>query len=420
MLFADAVDLLLQLDLVSFLYMFWFFIIFDFSRYTLSALATAIAVLSERKRHYTPYKGPISVLLVGHNEGHALRASVLSLHEQTRQDLQIVVIDDGSTDDMAEVGQALHQQGLIDTFITASIRGGKASALNLGFSRCRHEIIVTADIDTSFDRDAIDKLCTPLSDPEVGAVSGNLGVRNSQASLLTSFQSIQYFFSISMGRRFTSFTDILMIVSGAFGAFRREAVVAVGGWDVGPGDDSNLTTKIRRAGWHVRFAHDAWSLTDVPTTVKSFTHQRLRWNRSLIRNRVRKFRSVFNPLSANFSMYDLLGTLNVLFFQVVLSISFVAYIIWLFWLYQGYALVIVIAINLIYLIEDLFVFSLVCIIYRDRQPLQLGLYVFGFWFYKGYFLRTIRLRAYLSELILRRSYKDPYYPRKVRQSVERF
>jgi len=63
--------------------------------------------------------------------------------------------------------------------------------------------------------------------------------------------------TISLGRRLSDLLGILMISSGAFAAFRRDAVIAVGCWDVGPGEDANMTLKLRRAGWKVRFAPEA-------------------------------------------------------------------------------------------------------------------------------------------------------------------
>lgn len=415
-----ALDLLSQLDLMSFMLLFWHFVIFDFPRYSLSVIAVGLTALVDRRHREEHWDGPLSILLVGHNEGDSLEAIVRSLEEQTRGELEIVVVDDGSSDDMARIGRRLQAEGRVSAFVATGLRGGKAAALNLGLTHCRHEVIVAADIDVSFDRDAIDQIVAPLADPTVGAVSGNLGVRNRDESLLTAFQALQYLISISVGRRFTSGFNALMIVSGAFGAFRRQAIEMVGGWDVGPGDDSNLTTKIRRAGWRIRFAPRAWALTDVPPTLLGFTRQRLRWNRSIVRNRMRKFRQIWAPRQAEFSFTDLLGTANILFFQVALSFSFVIYLVWLFWMLGDQAWIIVLTVTIIYVLDDLILFVIVARLYPEREPLKLGIYLVGFSLFKSYLLRFIRMTAYVDELIFRRSYQDPFYPAKVRRQVEKF
>lgn len=417
---VDAFTFLGQLDLESFVLLFWYLIVFDFGRYSLSIAAVIIErLLPSRKTE--PYRGAVSILLVGHNEGPRLQKSVRSLEEQTYPGItQVVVVDDGSTDATARIGKRLKADRRIHTFVSTGIRGGKAAALNLGFRYCLHPVVVTADIDTSFDRDAVERLVQPFGDPTVGAVAGNLGVRNTFASTLTVLQSMQYLFSISLGRRFTSMMGWLLIVSGAFGAFRRAAIEVVGGWDVGPGDDSNLTTKIRRSGWDVRFAPDAWALTDVPVKMGQLVRQQLRWNRSIVRNRLRKFRSVFNPFHAHFALRDALAFFNILFFQVVLSVSFVAYLTWLMIVHTDVAPMVILTVSLIYMIEDLVVLCIAALFYRERVRLGMLLYLPLLTFYKSYFLRFLRVAAYIDELAFRRSYRDSFYPSKVRNSVDQF
>ena len=327
---ADVIAFLLSLDLYAFLYMFWFFVIFDFTRYMLSLVGVVFSALVEKFTAPLEFSSPVSIILAGHNEGHALERCVRSLHEQTLKQLELIVVDDGSTDDTAKVGQRLQKQQLIDRFIRSDVRGGKSSAVNLGLNYCNHEIVCVVDIDTSFDRDAFEQLIKPFADPKVGAVSGNLGTRNSEFNLLTRFQYIEYLMNISLGRRFTAMLNILAIVSGAFGAFRRSAVDSVGGWEVGPGEDADISDKLRRAGWNVAFAHNAWALTDVPTSLNAFIKQRLRWNRSVIRYRFRKFSNAYQPFSKNFRFRDMLASFNILFFQVIMAISFFYYLYWIF------------------------------------------------------------------------------------------
>ena len=418
---STGIDFLLSLDFYGMLVVFWFFFIFESPRYILSTIAVGMRAAFDSDLPAPDPNLPISIMIVGHNEGDVLEAAVRALREQSHQNLQIVVVEDGSTDNMAQEGHRLKAAGLINRFVSTGIRGGKAAALNLGLQFCECEIVVVIDADASLDRDAVARVVAPLlASPKCGSVSGNLGVRNPNQSLLTKFQAIEYISSISLGRQFSSMFDLLMIVSGAFGAFRRSAIIEVGGWDVGPGDDSNLTAKLRRAGWSIDFAPDAWALTDVPVTHGAYFRQRMRWNRSIIRNRLRKFALVFDPTQKNFSLRDVFASLNVLWFQVGLTFAFVFYMTNLFINYNSIFGTLVVAVLILGVAGDLLEFA-IAMIFVGRLPLlKLFPYVFGFTLFVSYYDRAIRLLAYLSELIFRHSYDDSFYPSKVRQAQDQF
>lgn len=224
-------DLITRSSPAALLVFFWYFFILELPRYTLSTVAVAIGSLRARHLPALPRNIPVSVLVVGMSEPEGLRRTIRSLQEQTHQNLQIVVVEDGGDSAMSLLAKRYHSEGVIAHYIATGIRGGKAAALNLGFSRCLHEHLVVLDIDSSLDRDAIEWILRRLrADPEVGAVSGNLGVRNPGDSPWAAFQALEYLSGISMGRQFLAMFNLLTIVSGAFGAFRRSAIEHVGGW----------------------------------------------------------------------------------------------------------------------------------------------------------------------------------------------
>jgi len=416
-----AIAFLLSLDFQGLVGIFWFYFVFELPRYSLSTLAVGWRALFTTPDPLPDPAVPVSVLLAGHNEGGKLARAARGLREQTHANLEIVVVDDGSTDDTRAVAQNLLATGMIDAFLASGLRGGKASALNLGLQKCSHDLMVVMDIDTSLDRDAVAQIVAPMvADPGCGGVSGSLGVRNAGESLLTQLQAIEYTTTIVVGRQFTAMFDILTIVSGGFGAFRRSAVAMVGGWDVGPGDDSNLTTKLRRAGWRVTFNPDAWALTDVPSTAGAFIRQRLRWNRSLIRNRFRKFRIVFDPRQHNFTLRDVVAAVNILWFHLGLSLSFVFYIFYLLVYYKDIALTVIIAVHILIFLGDLVEFAVAVIVVRRLPVLSWLVYLPGHMLFTTYFKRVIRLSAYTSELVFRHSYADPFYPSKVREAQDQF
>jgi cellulose synthase/poly-beta-1,6-N-acetylglucosamine synthase-like glycosyltransferase len=417
---GNALVIIHQLDLGSFFSMFWHSVLFEMPRFLLAAFAVVSAELMRGARAPGRRGATVSVLMPGHNEGASLRAAVIGLREQTQKGMQIVVVDDGSTDNMADVGNALRREGLIDVFVYRGIRSGKSAAANLGLTYCTGDIVVIADIDTTFDRDGIARIVEPFSDPEIGGVAGNIAVRNADATMMTRFQAIQYLVSISLGRRVSDLFGIVFIASGAFAAFRREALLSVGGWEVGPGEDADITIKLRRAGWKVRFQPSAWALTDVPENFDALFKQRMRWNRSLVRVRARKFNAMFDPREPNFSCINALGTLDIIYFQALLPGSFYVYILWVFANYGAFAWVILSIVTTVYMLASLLSFTLAVAVSGHRGRWSLLPYVPGYTLFNAYVMRAIEVGAYIDELMFRHSYKDSYVPVRVQSQAERF
>ena len=417
----ESFHFLHSLDLASVLTVFWFFWLFEMPRYCLSTFAVAVQAAFGPKYPKADPNVPVSAMLIGFNEADGLRRSAMSMREQTHRNLQIIVVDDGSTDGMGEAAIDLMRRGLVDSVFRCGTRGGKVSGLNLALHHCKHDIILILDIDTSFDRDAVTQLISPLvADPSIGAVSGNLQVRNAEDSFLTRMQAIEYYSNITVGRQFTSMMDWLMIVSGAFGAFRRQAIDQVGRWDVGPGDDSNITTKIRRAGWKVVFVPEAWSLTNVPVTHAALWRQRMRWSRSLIRNRLRKWKVVFNPFVDNFSFNDMFAVLNLVYFNVFATFGFAIYLVWAIVTHGRFTVIMMISLYMVYFCFRLVEFVVAWAFHGRPGMLRLLPYLPAQTFYVGYYQRLNRMIAYLSELIFRHSYRDDYYPMKVHKVQDQF
>ena len=363
----------------------------------------------------------MSVVLVGHNEQRAVRSCVEALAEQTLLAdggvVQVVVVDDGSTDRMMDIARELKHEGKIDTLLRLEHRSGKSAGVNLGLSVCREDIVIIADIDTSFDRDAFAEILAYFADPNVGAVTGNIGVRNESASLMTRVQAIEYAIGFSLGRRILDALGILPIVSGAFGAFRRAAIEQVGRQDVEVGEDADLTMKLRRAGWTIRFAAEANALTLVPETVASFIAQRLRWDRGLITIWMRKFRGAFNPRPSTFHLLNMFSVVDVLVFQVLLALAFPAYLVWLYYYLGDFAATIIGATLLGYAALNLVAFFAAAAV-GLQVPFRLVIYLPLYTALQIILIRPVRFVAIVQELIFRSSYRDLYVPSHVMRQVE--
>jgi poly-beta-1,6-N-acetyl-D-glucosamine synthase len=410
-----------SLDLTSLLFLFWYTIIFEIPRYTIGAVVINVVRPWARAKAPARTDFSISVVLAGHNEAKPLRTCIEGLAEQTilaeLGTIEVIVVDDGSTDRMFDVARGLQRNGQIDKLLRLNQRGGKSAAVNLGLSVCTGEIVVISDIDTTFDRSAFAEMMGYFADPRVGAVSGNLGVRNTYASLITRCQAIEYAVSISLGRSIQDALGILSIVSGAFGAFRLAALRQVGGQDVEVGEDADLTMKLRRAGWHIAFARDAYALTDVPAGVTGLISQRLRWDRGLVTIWMRKFRGALDPRQSTFRLINVLALADVFGFQVLLALAFPVYLIWLFSFYGDLAAIVVGATLIGLTALNLLSFAAALAV-GNRAPFSLILYFPLYTTLQLTLMRIVRIVAIAQELIFHSSYRDPYVPTRVMSQVE--
>jgi len=412
---ADGFNYLTSQSWVGIFALFWFTIVFDVPRYTFAYIAAALFVPGRKRRtHWVDDIGKVSVVLAGHNEVDAIECCVRSLHEQSRRPDEIVVVSDGSTDAMPDRLRKLQRDGVVDQVHCTDLRGGKSAALNLGERWATGDIIVIADCDSTYERHALKYILEPLADPAVGAVSGNILVRNPEQSLITKFQAIEYLISISLGKRASALTDQITCVSGAFGAFRRAAIESVDGIDVGGGEDFDLTLKLRKAGWKVEFVADAICYTDVPVTFSALVRQRFRWERDTIRLRYRKHADLLNPLSNNFVLREASHEVEFFIFHIVAAILLPLYIVWLFLTYGDLAFMILFSVQIGLFLFDLLSFFLAAMATPHTRCLPLLPYTFGYAFFNGFVMRNVRLAAYLQEWLFNASAGDEYLPEKVR------
>ncbi len=220
-----------------------------------------------------PWFGPVSVVIPAYNERAGIERCLRSMADSHYPDLEIIMVDDGSTDGTAEVARGL---GLPVTVVTQA-NSGKAAALSTGVSRAHHDVLVFADGDTVFEPDTIARLVAPMCDPWVGAVAGNVKVAN-RRGLLGRIQHAEYVLASSLDRRMYDVLDCMVTVPGAVGAFRRAAITGAGGVPTHTlAEDTDLTIAIGRAGWRVRYAARAVAWTEAPATLRQLWSQRHRW-----------------------------------------------------------------------------------------------------------------------------------------------
>lgn len=355
----------------------------------------------------------VTVLVPGHNEGRHLYKLIQSMKKQTYKNLEIIVVDDGSTDNTALIARSFERKGDINRFISATERGGKASAANLGLRYSNGKYVVHLDADSSLDSDAIEKVLIPFYRyANVGAVGGNLMVRNHDQSLTTTMQFLEYLQSINVSRIVLSQLGIYKIISGAFGAFPKHVLNRVGGWDIGPGLDGDITVKIRKINYRIVFEEEALCRTHVPITWKALTKQRLRWSRSLVRFRVRKHRDIWMP-DKNFKFSNFFSFFENIFFGLILDAFWVYYMFKIILVDPSFLLVWFPFKYSIYLILAIGQFLYSLAISKERSKIWTSvIYVPLYPLYMGYFMRIVRTIAYIDEFLFFDSYKDSWNPKK--------
>jgi peptidoglycan-N-acetylglucosamine deacetylase len=219
----------------------------------------------------------LAVLVPAYNEAKVVCNTVRSLLDATLEiEFDIVVIDDGSKDETAAVvRRAFAGNSRVQVFEKPN--GGKSTALNYGLRCTNAEVVVAIDADTLLDPDAIGFLVRHFGDPELGAVAGSAMVGN-KINLLTRFQAIEYAISQNLDRRAFELFNAISVVPGAIGAWRREALLQVGGYASDTlAEDADLTVALERQGWKVIYEPRALARTEAPETLRAFLKQRYRW-----------------------------------------------------------------------------------------------------------------------------------------------
>jgi poly-beta-1,6-N-acetyl-D-glucosamine synthase len=395
----------------------------DCPRYTLARVGMVVCDFTKdlwgwfsgQSRDVTfDYCPSVCVILAGYNEGRAVATAIESLVGSYPR-LEIIVVDDGSQDGMIEYARPYGKKFDNVLVLGRTERGGKSSAMNFALPYTRAEIVITVDCDSSLDPTALWECVQYFKDPEVGAVSATVFARNPFVNLCTWLQAYEYLQSIFIGRMIAERFGILGITSGAFACLRREAVERTLGWDVGPGEDLDLTLRIRKLGYKIRCAPYADCLTDLPTKFKVLWKQRLRWEEaSVVRQHCRKHLDMADPTNQQFRWQNFFVSFELIVVNLIFGYVILFYTLWLAMQWPSNLMFVGITfyvwssfLELIH-VATMFYYS------RDRRHHLALCMVFPLVPLYQLYLITNRIVAYTREILWRSSFRDNFVPKHVR------
>ncbi len=282
---------------------------------------------------------PISIIVPAFNERATILSSINSMLEVAYPEFEVIVVNDGSDDDTLELLQGAFSlfpvtdttRPLLKTnrinriyrsldhpnlVVIDKERGGKSDALNAGINVSSFPLFCCVDADSMLNSDALQRIARPFVEDDSivaaggivrvlnGAVVENHRVVRSRAprNFLHLCQSIEYVRGFLTGRTALARLNSLLIISGAFGVFLKQAVIQAGGYHTGTVcEDMELIVRLHRVGreknlnWRAIFVPDPVCWTQVPSDLRSLLGQRDRWQRGLLESLLMHFKMFMNP-----------------------------------------------------------------------------------------------------------------------------
>ncbi len=299
--------------------------------------------------HESGMTWPISVLVAAHNEEKTIIDTVRSLMSVNYSEFEIIVINDGSTDETLQrltrqfglrrvdrvYKRSLESMPVRGVYASLSLpnlvvvdkeQGGKSDALNAGINMSRYPLICSIDADSMIEDNALLRIVKPFMEKpeETVAAGGIIRVVNGCTveagrvkkielpdRALPIFQAVEYLRAFLTGRVGWSALQSLLIISGAFGIYKKQAVIEVGGYSTNTDtEDLELIVRLHRyfrkkeQPYRVVFVPDPVLWTEVPGDLTNLRKQRTRWHRGLVHTLWTNRGMLFNPRYGAVGMFS--------------------------------------------------------------------------------------------------------------------
>jgi cellulose synthase/poly-beta-1,6-N-acetylglucosamine synthase-like glycosyltransferase len=241
---------------------------------------------------------PVSIIVPAYNEGVVIRDSIRKLLAMNYPAFEIIVVDDGSSDDTYD--RALEEAATDPRVrVFRKTNSGKAKSLNFGIGLAHYPFVFCMDADSLVEPNAIRFGMRHFLDPDVVAVAGSVLVLN-QKNAVTSFQTMEYLTGLNFYKSAQSYLGLVTIIPGPSGLFKRDHILEIGGYESDTfAEDCDLTLRLVTEGGRVVYEPYMEVRTEVPEEVLPLIKQRYRWNRGIlqaVRKHLRKgVRSLGSP-----------------------------------------------------------------------------------------------------------------------------
>lgn len=329
--------------------LFWYYLLSNLGYLVMLIVALKTSSAHQRRldsdrlswTKQTPLAPPISIIMPAHNEEKSIRVSVRNILELDYPEIEVIIVNDGSGDrTLAELQECFRLRRVRSIYIpaveTAPVRGiyrseadprlvvidkhaggSKANAANAGLNVASCPYVCVVDADSILERDALLRIMLPvLGDPKrVVSVGGIVRVLNGSElkdgrllrvrlprKSIEIIQVVEYLRAFLIGREAWAQGNMLLIISGAFGVFRRDLVLAVGGYrSAAIGEDIDLVARLHKhllnsnRDYRIEFVPDPVCWTEVPGDLRSLGRQRARWQMGLFDVLWRERDMLFRP-----------------------------------------------------------------------------------------------------------------------------
>ena len=337
----------------------------------------------------------VSIIVPAYNEGRVIESCLRSAMEIDYPHLEVIVVDDGSTDDTLQIAQGLvHHYGADRLRVLTQQNSGKATALNHGIAHTRGELVLCMDADSRLEPDSVRLAVPHFVDPRVGAVAGNVRVAN-RLNVLTRLQALEYIEGLNLVRAAQALVGRVAVVPGPVGFFRKSVLEEVGGYATDTyAEDCELTIRILLGGWRIQYEANSIAWTEAPENPRSLFQQRYRWGRGILQALNKHKRRLLKPSPDPLTWF-------ILWMQAFESVALPAmdFIGMLAFIFAGATggLSTLIALWWVQLAILDTVIAVFCIVV-DREDINLSLYAVLYRLYFVPFVDLMRFFAWLDEL----------------------
>lgn len=344
------------------------------------------------------YYIPISILVPAHNEAVTILNSIDSLLNLDYRLYEIIIIDDGSTDETLDKLKKHYDLVEVNKVIRAKLKtknikryyeskktnkilviekenGGKADSLNAGINAATNPYVVTIDADTILDKNSLTELAKlVMEDNEVIAAGGVIRLSNELEikdgkiirrrlpnNPLEVIQCLEYDRTFLAGRTVFDLYNGNLIISGAFGLFKKQLLLNINGYKTNTiGEDMELVLRLHdycrsnKINYKIKYANEATCYTQAPSNLKDLKKQRKRWHKGLMQSLSAHMNMLFNP------KFGLVGTLSFIYYLVYELLAPITETIGLVFIILAYCLEII---NIKFMLMYLLIYVLLCTIF---------------------------------------------------------